>query len=359
MRILALDLGKNKSVFVDYLAGTGERHFGKIGTNAHELEKLLERCRPDRLVIEAGPAAGWVCDLAERKKVAVQVANGNDERWRWKVVKDKSDRKDGLKLAQMSEMDSLPMVHVPHAAVRQWRSLINYRRGLVARRTAIKNSVRSIYERQGIALPRGQKAWSAQAVDELKQEAAALQKEAAGKPEELWLFQVQCELKQLEFIEQQIHDVEGKLEELARQKESVRLLKTAPCVGPRLSEAMVAIIDDPHRFRNGRQVACYVGLTPRRWQSGNSDRQGHISHAGNPLLRELLVEIAWQGVRRKTWMTQVYEQVRRGSDKRKKIAIVAVARRLLIRLWAMLRDAQQWKDPAPRDTTTAAMAAGG
>ena len=75
-------------------------------------------------------------------KVPVQVANGNDERWRWKTVKEKSDRKDALKLAQLSEMDSLPMVHVPKASVRQWRSLIEYRHNLVNRRTAIKNSIR-------------------------------------------------------------------------------------------------------------------------------------------------------------------------------------------------------------------------
>ncbi len=339
MRILALDLGKNKSVFLDYLAGEAPRNFGKIGTNAHEVEKLLRRCLPDRLVIEAGPAAGWVCDLAGKLKIPVQVANGNDERWRWKTVKEKSDRKDALKLAQLSEMDSLPTVHVPSPAVRQWRSLIAYRHGLVDRRTAIKNSIRAIYERQGLGLPSAGKAWSKESLEELKKRALA------RSPQQLWLFQVECELRQLEFVQEQIDQVEAKLEERALTDQRVEQLRTAPCVGPRLSEAMVAIMDDPHRFKNGRQVGCYAGLTPRRWQSGQSDRQGHISHAGNGLLRELLVQVAWQGVQRRTWMLEVYEQVRRGSDKRKKIAIVAVARRLLIRLWAMLRDGTEWKEP--------------
>jgi transposase len=340
MRILALDLAKNKSVFVDYLTGNGEQTFGKVATNAHELEKLLLRCRPDQLVIEAGAAAGWVCDLAQGMKIPVQVANGNDERWRWKTVKEKSDRKDALKLAQLCEMDSLPTVHVPESSVRQWRSLIKYRHSLVDRRTAIKNSIRSIYERQGIHLSPAVRAWSNKAIEELKTEAAS------RRPEQLWLFEVQCELELLESTQRQIDAVETQLQEIALSKEPVRRLQTAPCVGPRLSEAVVAILDNPHRFRNGRQVGCYVGLTPRRWQSGNSDRQGHISHAGNSLLRELLVEIAWQGVWRKTWMAEMYEQIRRGNDKRKKIAIVAVARRLLIKLWAMLRDGTEWKDPA-------------
>jgi len=338
MRILALDLGKNKSIFLDYVA-QGEQRFGKIGTNAHEVEKLLRQCWPDRLVIEAGAAAGWVCDLAQSMNIPVQVANGNDERWRWKTVKEKSDRKDALKLAQLSEMDSLPTVHVPKSPVRQWRSLIAYRHGLVDRRTAIKNSIRAIYQQQGLNLPPAGKAWSAAAVEELKKEAAA------RSPEQLWLLQVDCELQLLESLQGQIERVEAELEQIAGRKESVRRLRTAPSVGPRLSEAVVAILDDPHRFKNGRQVACYAGLTPRRWQSGDSDRQGHISHAGNRLLRELLVQVAWIGVRNKTWMLDVYEHVCRGSGKRRKIAIVAVARRLLVKLWAMMRDGAEWKEP--------------
>jgi transposase len=339
MRILALDLAKNKSVYLDYVTGGGQRSFGKLATNALELEKLLLRCPPDRVVIEACPAAGWVCDLAQRMNVPIQVANANDERWKWKTVKDKSDRKDALKLAQLSEMENLP-------TVRQWRSLIEYRHSLVARRTAIKNSIRSIYERQGLGLPSRTSAWTQKALAELDKEVAA------ASPEQIWLFQVGCELEQLRQVQQQIEQVEAKLKQIADGNEAVKLLQTAPCVGPRLSEAVVAILDDPHRFRNGRQVGCYAGLTPRRWQTGQSDRQGHVTKAGNRLLRSLLVEIAWMGVRQRTWMLAVYEQVRRGSDKRKKIAIVAVARRLLVRLWAMLRDGTEWvEQKAPEKET--------
>ena len=338
MRILALDLAKNKSVYVDYVTGGGDRSFGKVATNAPELEKLLSRCAPERVVIEACPAAGWVCDLAQRMNVPIQVANGNDERWKWKTVKEKSDRKDALKLAQLSEMENLPTVHVPKPAVRQWRSLIEYRHNLVGRRTAIKNSIRSIYERQGLSLPSRTNAWTEQALAELDKEVSA------ASSEQVWLFQVGCELEQFRQVQQQIEQVEEKLKQIAQGSEAVKRLRTAPCVGPRLSEAVAAILDDPHRFKNGRQVGCYAGLTPRRWQSGQSDRQGHVTKAGNPLLRKLLVEIAWLGVQKRTWMLEAYERIRRGSDKRKKIAIVAVARRLLVRLWAMLRDESEWEE---------------
>jgi transposase len=337
MKILAMDLGKNKSVYVEYVCG-GEHKFGAIGSNVEELSKLLRRIKPDRVVIEACPAAGWVSDLVRKRKIELEVANGNDERWRWKTVKNKSDRSDALKLAQLSEMGSLPPVHVPEPAVRQWRSLIEYRQSLVERRTAMKNSIRAIYEREGLHLPGGAKAWNQEMVKGMK-------KESGGRKEgQLWLLQVSCELEQLETVEKEIGRVEEELEKVAEGKEAVKRLQEAPCVGARLSEAVVAILDDPHRFQNGRQVGCYAGLTPRRWQSGKSDRQGHISRAGNGQLRQLLVQIAWMGVRRGTWMRKVFEQVSRGSPKRKKIAIVAVARRLLVRLWAMLRDGSPWQE---------------
>src|SRR5947209_786354 len=86
------------------------------------------------------------------------------------LAKNKSDRKDALKLAQLSEMENLPTVHVPKPAVRQWRSLIEYRHSLVARRTAIRNSIRSIYERQGLSLPARTSAWTQQARAELDKE---------------------------------------------------------------------------------------------------------------------------------------------------------------------------------------------
>jgi len=124
-----------------------------------------------------------------------------------------------------------------------------------------------------------------------------------------------------------------------------QLLRTIPGVGPRLAEIAVAMLDDPRRFRSAKQVGSYVGLTPRQFQSGDQDRQGRISHMGNNLLRALLVEVGWVGLRYNPWMRDVYERVRRGSPVRKKQAIVAVARRLIVRCWAILWDGTPW-DPA-------------
>ena len=113
-----------------------------------------------------------------------------------------------------------------------------------------------------------------------------------------------------------------------------------------MSEAVVAIIGDPHRFKNGRQVAAYAGLVPRVFQSGAMDRTGGITGAGNRYLRSILVEVSWLGLRTNPWMKQAFDQVCRGCPSRRKIAIVAVARRLLIWCWAMMRDDEDWNPKA-------------
>ena len=109
-------------------------------------------------------------------------------------------------------------------------------------------------------------------------------------------------------------------------------------MGLRLAELLVALFDDPHRFGSGRQVGSYLGLVPRQFQSGAMDRHGRITRHGNPLARALLVEVAWLGLRWNGRLRAIYERVHRGSRARRKVAIVAVARRLAVFAWAMLRD---------------------
>ncbi len=353
MKILALDLGKFKSV---YCFGIDDQPpaYGKVASESQSIHDLLAKLGPERLVIEIGPSAGWVHDLGVAVGLEVQVVNTNDERWHWKRVKEKSDRKDAFKLLQLSRMGDLPLMGMPDAKTRQWRSLIRYRAHLVDRRTAVKNSIRAIFQMQGLLLPKADKAWTIAGLEEITRQACA-----SPPVDQQWRLQLHSELACLQSLEQQIDQITDQLDSLGKADQRLRRRQTAPCVGPRLSETVVAALDDARRFKNGRQLGCYAGLTPRRWQNGGSDRQGHISGAGNALLWELLVEIAWIEVRRQTWMTAVYENVRRGSDKRKKIAIEAVARRLLVKLWAMLRHGSDWKEPHPAQARTAAGAADG
>jgi hypothetical protein len=111
---------------------------------------------------------------------------------------------------------------------------------------------------------------------------------------------------------------------------------------------LVAHIDDPHRFKSARQVSAYVGLVPRQFESGTMKRVGRITRRGPSLLRGMLIEVAWMVYRHNAWAKRFVNNVSRGMKQRKKIAIVALARKLLVRLWAMLRDGSNWEDPDRR-----------
>jgi transposase len=351
MRILAIDLGKVKSVACELAGETGVHGFETCRTTPAALEELLVRRRPDRVVIEVGPAAGWITDLVARLRIEFQVANPSHQGWRWRSVKKKTDRVDALKLAQLSAVQQLPLVEIPSKDVREWRSLIHYRQGLVARRTAIKNTIRSILHRQAIDTPTGKAGWTNAQRKTLDRLAGAGEDRvlfwANLQPEEWWRGQLAEELRQLREVDGSIASVEKQLDRYAMTKQPVvKRLRSAPGVGPRLSEAVAAILDDPHRFKNGRQVAAYAGLVPRVFQSGSVDRKGRITGAGNRYLRSILVEVAWLGLRTNPRMKQVFDRVCRGCPSRRKIAIVAVARRLLIWCWAMMRDEKDWEPKA-------------
>ena len=343
MTILALDLGKSKTVActLDKLDGTGR--FTTVATTPTALTALFEAEQPDRVVFEIGPQAGWVHDLVAAHGLDAQVANPNHEAWRWRHVKRKTDRLDALKLARLSAMNQLPTVYMPSPRVRQWRNLIAYRKALVEQASAIKTRIRSVLTRQGLSHPAGKAGWTLKALAELTALARPL---ADVSADEVWRGVLATELELLSSLQAAVASVEARLDALGGSDPRVRLLRTVRGFGPRVSEALAAAIDDPHRFRHGRQVGSYFGLAPAQWQSGGSDRHGRITGQGNRLVRSLLVEVAWLGLRHNPWMRAIYQRVRRGSPSRSKIAIVAVARRLAVLAWAMLRDQSRWRPPA-------------
>lgn len=241
----------------------------------------------------------------------------------------------------MSAMNQLPTVHISKRRVRQKRSLIHYRQRLVKRRTQIKNNIRALLEKEGMSLRGGKNGWSKASIEQLKTMSLPIQDCSF---EDLWKGQLHLELVSLEHLNKLIGEVESKLDELASDDKNIKILRSVAGVGPRLAETIAAFIGEPDRFKSCKQVGSYAGLTPRQYQSGNMDRQGKISGQGNKLLRSMLVEVSWLGLRNNKWMNETYHRILRGSESRKKIAITAVARKLLVRCWAMLRDESRWNE---------------
>lgn len=361
MTILAFDLGKFNSVACIFNAasgisggisgdasgggGGGGHRFQSLATSPQAVHDLLVEIQPRRVVFETCSIAGWVHDLCVTLDVPeIQVANPSGEAWKWKNVKRKTDKDDALKLATMSAMGTLPLVWMPTAGGRQLRRLILHRSQVVARCTAMKNQVHAILQQQALPLAAGKSSWTAAGLTRLDELARPIQD---CDVEELWRGRLHVELAALRMMMKLLSQMEQKLDALGKADEKIARLRTVPGVGPRLAETVAAFVGDPHRFKSAREISAYAGLVPRQYQSGTMERHGRITRRGPRLLRSMLVEVSWLAVRHNDWARSVVDHVSKGVKGRRRQAVVALARKLLVRLWAMLRDGTDWRDPTP------------
>lgn len=341
--ILAIDLAKAKSLFCWHDVVKGWQRWRNVPSTPQAFHDALVSQAVDRVIIEVCDMAGWIKDLCERLQLPLQIANGNTEGWRWRNVKKKTDKEDTLKLLSLSLTNQLPTVNLPDRPTRQWKSLILYRQKLIERRTRIKNRIHAILVSEGRAISGGPKAWRDASLAGLCRLAKPI---ADCTIDQLWQGQLHMELAALDDLDHAVAQLDQRLDELGARDARVRRLQTIPGVGERLSELVVAVIDDPHRFKNVRQVGAYAGLVPRRYQSGTMDRSGRISKAGCAKLRKLLLQVAWGMLRHNAHGQRVFHRISKGQKTRRKQAAVALARRILGWCWAMLRDGTDWRDPA-------------
>jgi transposase len=347
--ILAIDLGKYKSVACLYRSADDQR-FTSFATSRDELARLIDRHRPAVVLIEACLLAGWVRDLCVQVGVPCRVANTATEAWKFKHLKRKTDRDDARRLAEVYVLGKFPEVALPAKEVRERRALIETRQKLVGRRVALQNRIRSVFVGQGLAAPHGAKAWTRVGLAGMAQHARPL---AECGPDQLWRGRLHLALTELEHVKGLLDQADQKLDELARDDAGMRILDTIPGVGPRTAEAVVAFLPEPKRFKTTKQVSAYGGFVPRQYQSTDTDHRGRITKRGPKTLRKLLVECAWVMLRYNAWARAIYQRLTHGGKTRKKQAIVALARKLLVRCWAMLRDGTAWRaDPVPGVVTT-------
>lgn len=339
MKILGIDLGKYNSVACLFDAATQEHLFFSFKSFATEFKSLLRQTQADQVVMEACAITGWVYDLCQAEGFQVIVANPNHDAWSWKNVKRKTDRDDALKLTKLAALGQICPVYVPPLASRQYRQLVNYRKRLVSRTTQTQNTIRALFNQKGIAISRGAKAWTVAGLEQLQQYATAL---ANCPPSQLWQGQLKLELDTLDRLWEQLHDVDTKLLAIAKQDSRVQLLETVPGIGRRTAEVIVAYIDDAKRFKTARQISAYAGLVPRQHQSGETNYLGKITRRGPRVLRSALVEAAWAMLRYNPWATQLYQRFCGGQKTRKKQAIIAVARKVLVVCWTLLRKEEPW-----------------
>jgi len=245
----------------------------------------------------------------------------------------KTDRIDAEVLARALERGGIPVAHVLSPARRELREVLGVRRTLVEMRAGLVTTIRGLVRAHGGSLASCKTSSFAQNV-----RARKLDPPLAERIEPL--------LVAVEAANTGLERAEAQLAELCAQEPMVALLTTAPGVGSVVAASVVSVLDEAKRFRNAHQVESYVGLVPCESTTGGKRRLGAISKQGNSYLRSLLVEAAWTILRTSNKSDPLYlwgcaVAKRRG----KRIAVIALARRLLGVLWAMWRDGTVYDAP--------------
>ena len=315
--------------------GTGR--IVKEARAASEPEALIAALREidwplERVGLEACSLTAWLHDelhSAGLPAVCIETRQANAA---MKTMPNKTDRNDARALAQIMRTGWYRQVHVKSRQCRLWRSLLVARRTVLNEMRSMENVVRAVLREAGLKLGVPGRAAFAGRVRELTEGDARVTTLV-----EPLLAILATMLDQLAHLTKQVQDI-------VRQEAVCRRLMSVPGVGPITALAFRATIDRPDRFRRSRDVGAHLGLTPARYQSGETDIQGKISRCGDELARTALYEAAhtllvrsrkWSALR--AWGMKVAKA--RGMAR----ARVAVARKLAVILHRMWSDGAEFR----------------
>jgi transposase len=283
-----------------------------------------------RVGLETGATSTWLWTELNKRGLPVICIDARHAKAALKMQINKSDRNDAAGIARIMQCGWYKEVRVKDLDSHAIRALLGSRALLVAMKRDLENQIRGLLKNFGLVGRAKMNTFTAKAI-ELIGGAPAL----AAAVEPL--------IKAREALQRQIAGLDRKLLRLARSEPQVRRFMTVPGVGPITALCYLATIDDPARFRKSRSVGAYVGLTTRRYASGETDRTGRISKCGDTMLRSYLFEAAnvlltrvarWSAL--KAWGMRI--------AKRKSLskARVAVARKLAVVLHRMWIDGAEF-----------------
>ena len=324
---LGLDLGDRKTHFA-LLEEQGQVvGRGVVATTREALNARFADLPPSRVVMEVSTHSRWVSAFFTQHEHAVIVANARE----LKALSGnprKSDRVDAELLARLGRVDPELLHPLRHRGEEAQCDLavLRAREALVRARTAVITTARGLVKSTGERLP----SCSAESFHRQAAQAVPAGLRAALLP----LLETVGELSR------QIRRYDEELARIAARYPETRLLQQPHGVGPITALAFMLTLDDPHRFRHSRTVGAYLGLVPRRRQSGERDPELRITKAGDGFVRKLLVQCAHYALGPfgedsdlRRWGLRLAGD---GSSARKRRAVVAVARKLatlLHHLW--------------------------
>jgi transposase len=317
--------------------------YATIGSDIKSMKKFLQQQREDRikvhLTFEISGQAGFIYDCLIDSADTITVSNPSKMTWIYRTAK-KNDRIDARKMAVLLSIGEVPFVYMPSKEIRQWRQTILHRKTIVSKIVQVKNRLRAALKSQGHSKPTDKGSWwkkiNLQWMRDICQESIGVYC--------LWHMHLCNLLDEFELLASQLKRVTFYLDGYLARNPGGKLLMSIPGVGPRTAEAILAYTDDVTRFGNYKQYCSYFGLTPKLDESGSCRRLGHISKQGPSVVRWVICESSWMAIRKSKGLKAFYERVRCGQDGRKKIAIVAVARKLLCIMRAMLMTGEMFNE---------------
>ena len=319
----------------------------RITTSRAEFTRVLGARPPMRVVVESSTESEWVAQTLEALGHDVIVADPNYvAMYGTRDRKVKTDRRDVTALAEACRTGVYRRAHRVGTAARDLRRTLRVRTQLVRVRTSAICLVRSMLRQEGLRLRSGNAETILRRLDQLT------------VPAELVMILTPLRAL-LAHVNAELHALEQTLTTAARHDPRVQRLMTAPGVGPLVALHFVAVLDTPARFGgSAARASAFVGLVPSEDSSAERRLKGHITKAGPRDLRALLVQASWTVWRSKTADAQPLRPwayalaARRG----RRIAVVALARRLSRILYALWRDETEFRVPvrpapaAGRDT---------
>ncbi len=351
-KYIGLDMDCKKTVGFAIVPGRSERS-ATVGPDVESIRRYLRQESKGgyqvHAVFEISGQAGFLYDALVDDVASLHVANPSKMTWIYRTAK-KNDRIDARKMAVLLSIGELPQVYMPSKEVRQWRQTILHRQKIVQKVGQVKNRIRAALKSVGHSKPAHRGSWWKQAN---RLWMARLCEEQVNA-DCLWRLHLRNLLDELTLLEQQRDRVTDYLDGYLAKQPGGTLLMSIPGVGPRTAEAVLAYTDDIERFGNYKQYCAYFGVTPKLDESGSCRRLGHISKQGPGVVRWVLCESGWKVVQYCPGLKAFYERVMAGQASRKKIAIVAVMRKLLCIMRAMLTTGELFNQKLLQDVLKAA-----
>lgn len=327
MEHIGIDLHKNQSQ-VCILTEAGELVHLSVRTERERFAAVLGGRAPARILLEASTESEWVARCLEELGQEVIVADPNyAPMYAQRTRRVKTNRRDAEALAMACRLGAYRPVHRCSDEQRSVRMRLAVREALVRTRGRYLSLIRARLRQQGWRVRSG----SARAFFSRLQE---LSLPAALSAEIAPLLVVMAE------VNQQIQATTREISQRAEQEETLQRFCTVPAIGSLTATAFQATVDRVERFASAHQLEAYLGLVPREHSSAEKQQRGPITKAGDPRTRSLLVEAAWNILRyQRPETTQLRLWALRLAARRgKRIAAVALARRLAGILYALWRD---------------------